>query len=702
MKKRFLSAVIAFFCITGAFSEADRANIGLSLTVDAASQYSKKLPTQDEIRAKYQQYSFELDSNAAYTEQYSLSAPYAMGEISAYDRQNALNAINFCRYIAGLPDDVKLSDEYNSYAQAASLVNAVNNSLSHTPVQPSGMDNALYTNGYDGAGKANIAMGYPNLADSVITGYMEDSDDGNISRVGHRRWLLCPALEYVGIGIVGKYSAVYHNFANQRSGTFTGDYVAWPPLNMPYEIYRSYSGEYAFSVTLGSGYDIPDLKKITVDVTSQKLGKSWTLNRNSTSYSEYLTVENSYYGDPKCIIFNVGMFPENDSVSVKINGITKSGAASPIEYTVKFFSLASTHTHDYRLISIKAASCTETGAKNYVCSECGDTFNEVIAKTEHNYSAEWTVDKAASCAEQGSKSHHCTICGGKTDVTAIEKPAHTYATAVTKPATCSQEGVSTSTCTVCGDIVTQAIPKIAHAFGEEWIVDNAASCAAEGSKARHCTVCGEKTDITAIPKTDHTFRSEITKQPNCTTAGIVTNVCTECARTRTEAIEASGHDFGAYVVKENPTADKDGSEMRTCSRCGATESRIIPKTGAPDSTPDNSSSANSSNSTNSDTPDASQPTDSTDSSVNSTNSDNESVPDSPASSAVTDSSAPADSGSESSSVSQPANAPDTPTDTSDNNGSFFSDNLVVILIAACSACAVAAAVIIGVLARKKK
>lgn len=697
MKKRFFSAVLAFLCLMGAYSADSESFVSFSITAHAASQYSKKLPSQNEIRAKYQKYSFELDSNATYTKQYSLSAPFATGDISDSDRQNALNAINFCRYIAGLPDDVKMTDEYNTYAQAASLVNAVNGSLNHTPKRPSGMDDALYSRCYDGSSRSNIAMGYPNLADSVITGYMEDSDAGNISRVGHRRWLLCPSLEYVGIGIVEKYSAVYHNFANQRSGTFTGDYVAWPPQNMPNEIYQSYSGEYAFSVTLGNEYDVPNLTNLTVEISSKKLGKSWTLNRNSTSYSEYLTVENSYYGDPKCIIFNVGMFPENDTVSVKINGTTKNGAASPIEYTVNFFSLASAHTHDYRLVSIKAASCNENGAKNYVCDGCGDTFTETIAKTEHDYSSKWTIDRQPTCAEEGSKSHHCTICGGKTDVTVIEKLAHNYSAVVTKSATCAQAGVKTSTCTVCGNVVEEAIPKTAHTFSAEWTIDKQPTCAEEGSKSHHCTVCGEKTDITAIEKTDHVFKSEITKESDCTTAGITTNTCTECARTRTEAIEALGHDFGAYVVKENPTADKDGTETRTCSRCGAAESRVIPKTGSSES--ENTSSPVES----SDIVESSTGSDSTDNSDSRADFSNSETSSEPVSSAVCDSAISSGNSVANSSDANSTNDQNNYSNGSDSeNSNFFKDNILIILIAACSACAVAIAIIIGVLTKKKK
>ena len=40
--------------------------------------------------------------------------------------------------------------------------------------------------------------------------------------------------------------------------------------------------------------------------------------------TNYLTVNNDGYGMNRCIIFNVGQFPENDTVSVKINGLKNS------------------------------------------------------------------------------------------------------------------------------------------------------------------------------------------------------------------------------------------------------------------------------------------------------------------------------------------------------------------------------------------
>ena len=300
--------------------------------------YGLDLPTQQQIKDRYKQLNINFTKSVEYTTKYSVTPPYAAGDISTADRKNALDTLNFVRFVAGLPDDVELISEYNELAQAASLVNAANNSLSHSPSCPSGMSDELYNKGLTGASESNLGMGYMNIVHSIIDGYMDDSDSQNIDRVGHRRWILNPSMRYTGFGFVNNYTALYA-FDESRSESFVGDYVAWPPKNMPMELYGGTEGNYAFSVTLGDDYDYPSISNVTVSITSKKENKTWYLDENSTSISEYLNVENSYYGNPKCIIFNVGKFEEGDTVSVTINGIYKNGVENPISYDVNFFTI---------------------------------------------------------------------------------------------------------------------------------------------------------------------------------------------------------------------------------------------------------------------------------------------------------------------------------------------------------------------------
>ena len=307
------------------------------ITVGAVCASAQECPSQKEIKEKYEELGLDKKIVTEYTDDYSLKKPYDAGTLSDKTLKQALNMANFIRFTAGLPE-VSMDKTYNKYAQHAALVNMANGSLSHSPRKPSGMSSELYNLGYTGSSKSNLGMGYSNIPDSIVH-YTMDTDESNIDRVGHRRWILNPYMKKMGFGIVGRAAASYVLDGNY-SGSKVYDYVAWPPENMPYELYDySYMG-YAFSVSLCSAYSTPDINKITVEMTSEKLDKTWKLDKNSDDmYNDYLTIDTQNFGSGDCIIFNVGKFPKNDKITVKISGIYRNGKESPIEYTVNLFEM---------------------------------------------------------------------------------------------------------------------------------------------------------------------------------------------------------------------------------------------------------------------------------------------------------------------------------------------------------------------------
>ena len=113
--------------------------LALSTGLSWASPASSALegPSQEDIVLYAQEHPTDLISYSAngiplngYTIGYrirpQLSQPYAAGALSDEELTCALNTVKTIRYIAGLSDDVYLYDEYNSLAQASSLVNYVN------------------------------------------------------------------------------------------------------------------------------------------------------------------------------------------------------------------------------------------------------------------------------------------------------------------------------------------------------------------------------------------------------------------------------------------------------------------------------------------------------------------------------------------------------------------------------------------------
>lgn len=317
---------------------------GRSLT-DVASELKKggvnidfqmmtvSTPSQAEIIQYVRNTGAVLDPATIYDVNPVTSAPYNPGQLSSYTQSQFLGMINQIRYIAGLYSNVTLDDSYNQMAQAAALVNYANGQLSHYPSQPSGMSDELYQLGYDGASRSNIAYASWNRAINQITlfGWMSDSSTSNRDRLGHRRWILNPAMGKTGIGVVtggNTYSAMYALDRSNVSGAERG--IAWPAQNMPVEYFSS---EIPWSLSTGFSEDIAS---VSVLLTKESTGQTW---RFSQSFADgYFNVNNGGYGVTGCIIFQPSglSFAKGDTFKVQITGLTKGN----LEYRVNFFSLS--------------------------------------------------------------------------------------------------------------------------------------------------------------------------------------------------------------------------------------------------------------------------------------------------------------------------------------------------------------------------
>ena len=387
-----------------------------------AASYQLQGPTQQEIVSFFKAHPFYVDRATEYDTPYSKTQPYAQGAVSAVNRQEALNALNFVRYIAGIPSDVQLKDSYNDGCQIGSLVNAANNELSHYPSKPEGMSDELYNQQM--SGKSNIAWNYGNLSKTVVYAWLHDTDSYNMAALGHRRWVLYPEMQYTGFGQVETYNSMYA-FDRSRSDTFAGDYIAWPAANTPYELMNDRWGEQAaFSVSL-KNWTIPDKSAVKVTMKSTKLNKTWVLDQNSQDTdSAYLNIDTAYYGYQPCIIFRTEELPENDTVDISITGVTKNGSARPIQYTVQFFNMSD--------IQLNQSS---------VNLEKGKTFQltaDYASMYSYDSTLTWTSsnDKVATVSTEGKVTAVAEGTAVITAKTANGKEAHCTVT-VTKATTVS-------------------------------------------------------------------------------------------------------------------------------------------------------------------------------------------------------------------------------------------------------------------------
>ena len=180
---------------------------------------------------------------------------------------------------------------------------------------------------------------------------------------------------------------------------------------------------------------------------------------------------------------------------------------------------AQAHAHSYTATVTKQPTCTAEGVKTFRCS-CGDSYTEAISAAGHIFGA-YVYNNDATEAADGTETAACTICGAKDTRTAAGTKiahVHNYTAAVTKAATCAEEGVKTYTCS-CGSSYTEAVPVIAHSFGE-YVYNNDATTEADGTKTATCSVCGA-TDTVTAEGTKKTLPSWYDEHP-----GIPLNVAT--------------------------------------------------------------------------------------------------------------------------------------------------------------------------------
>ncbi|RPJ95424.1 hypothetical protein CW357_10530 [Rummeliibacillus sp. TYF005] len=369
----------------------------LPLSVGAEG-LNRNVPSEQEIANYIKAHPPKIYNSVEYANEPSLKKPYFAGKVSTEAENAALNTTNLIRFIAGL-SEVKLNPIFNDLAQHASMINSMNDELSHYPAVPKGLteDSPLYIKGATGTGSSNLSVGYRTIASSIISGYMFDAESHNIDTVGHRRWILDPGLKEIGVGMVNDYSATYvfdnldkiskneilaplyglspvidnryesedeEDYDNEDDGGYEDnkyeyadeDYeyqdiindganvekTAWPAENMPLQYINK---SLPFSLQLGSAYEA-DIDQIKVTMINSKTGNKMIFDKSTKEKNgAYFTVNNGGYGDlPTAIIWrpnynDIKEYKDGDQYNVHIDGVEKSREPINIDYTVKLFDL---------------------------------------------------------------------------------------------------------------------------------------------------------------------------------------------------------------------------------------------------------------------------------------------------------------------------------------------------------------------------
>ena len=159
--------------------------------------------------------------------------------------------------------------------------------------------------------------------------------------------------------------------------------------------------------------------------------------------------------------------------------------------------------------------------------------------------------------------------------------------------TCEEDGSIVHTATgkynneTITDTKTEKLEAKGHIAGETKI-ENAteSTCEVGGSydEVVYCTVCGKELSRTTV-KTEakgHKWNpGTITTEPTCTEEGVKTFECTVCGKTKTEKVEALGHDWNNdFTVDKKATCEETGLKSIHCKRCDIKKDEtVIPAKG---------------------------------------------------------------------------------------------------------------------------
>ena len=309
------------------------------------------------------------------------TAPYSAGSLKRAFLQDGLNALNYARYLAGLPDDVALDPTLTDRAQHGAVLVAAT-SLSHSPPQPADMDASFYSIGLGATSSSNLGKGHSSLTD-FNTSCVGDSDMTNIDRLGHRRWLLDPPLLLTGMGFASNCSDTFVS-GWSRMTPVDYDAVKWPCEGyFPVEMFGTGT---AWSVTLN-----PDKYSWTVGapghtVTLRRVadGRTWTLTSADADKSgKYFNFETSGYGIANCFIFRpdaatLGSYSAGDAFDVTISGgitLKATGQPATISYRTTFmsqeYSVSDTTSRTYQLHYTAGSQGTLSGTASQTVSYKG-------------------------------------------------------------------------------------------------------------------------------------------------------------------------------------------------------------------------------------------------------------------------------------------------------------------------------------------
>lgn len=366
------TAALALLCVAGFFGvNMSSAGAGQGSFVPAIDTNSKA-----QVASSYQSaISNNLSLNTNWTG--SASDCRAGSASDTYDTAT-IESINWFRRMSGL--DVVVEDSSASReAQHTALMMHAQNNLSHYPTSSWRCHTET---GASTAAESNLTLGV--VGPAGVIGQIEDPGAGNES-LGHRRWLLFPELESVGVANTTRASVVrvLGEFGDRESES---NWVSWPPPGfVPDEtVFDRWSLSYAGASS--------------VDFSNTRV----TVRENGRAVSSRLLPLSPGFGDPTLAWEVTGINPEapGDVVySVDVSNIIIAGTAYSRSYSFTSFDADGPVASPTHTCQGRAATIVGTAGNDVIRGTDG---NDVIVALEGNDTIEGLAGADIICAGPGA------------------------------------------------------------------------------------------------------------------------------------------------------------------------------------------------------------------------------------------------------------------------------------------------------------
>ncbi|HEA20438.1 hypothetical protein LCGC14_1775200 [marine sediment metagenome] len=225
--------------------------------------------------------------------------------------------LSYFRKAVGLNNSVANNLLKSEKAQKAALMMHANGTLNHFPPN----DWKCFT--VDGEEAAGNSLLTSTKNAEAIDSYMRDQGDDNYP-VGHRRWLLWPELQEIGIGNTSSYNAIWVLGNPGTRLEDTPEFIAWPPQGfLPKQL--AYS-RWSFSIA-------------KADFRETQISMNIKNGRSIAVEVEELT---GIYGDNTIVWkpdVNVNTLTEDTTYVVSLENVILDGIVKDFDYEVTLFDV---------------------------------------------------------------------------------------------------------------------------------------------------------------------------------------------------------------------------------------------------------------------------------------------------------------------------------------------------------------------------